>query len=155
MKSLRETVKQYDTELPLDISVLELLLVRNVDVATSTSTYEIEVIADDGNEEEEIQEARDSVEIQEVVEVGHQTDISGSTLPTISERVCKLFPSMGQFEGNIDGIRQDDNGNIYDILFEDGDTEECSQDKYDNNTANACICISNIVFRFIKKFYGG
>ena len=56
------------------------------------------------------------------MEVFHQTDSSVSTSPTISERVCKLFPVMGYFAGNIDGIRQDNDDNIYETLFEDGDT---------------------------------
>ena len=71
-----------------------------------------------------MQEAIDFFEIQEVVEVGHKTDSSVSTSLTISERVCKLFLGMSWFAGNIDGIRQADDGNIYEILFEDGDTEE-------------------------------
>ena len=153
MKSVRQYVQEYDTDLHLAIYILERRLVRNVDVAASTSTYELEVISEDGNDEEKIQKTSNSVELKEVMDIGHLTDSSGSTLPTISERVCKIFPGMGWFGGNIDGIRQDDNGNIYDILFEDGDTEEWLQDEYDNNTANACICIGNIIFRFIKKFY--
>ena len=59
---------------------------------------------------------------------------------------------MGYFAGNIDGIRQDNDDNIYNILFEDGDTEEWIQDKYDKNAVNACIPISNFIFRFIKNF---
>ena len=51
------------------------------------------------------------------MEVGHQTNSSGSTSPTISKRVRKLFPGMGWFGGDIDGIRQDNDGNIYEILF--------------------------------------
>ena len=61
------------------------------------------------------------------MEVGHQTDSSGYTSPTISEQVRKFFPGMGWFSGNIDVIRQDDDGNIYEVLFEDGDTEEWRQ----------------------------
>ena len=101
-----------------------------------------------------MQEAIDFFEIQEVVEVGHKTDISVSTSLTISERVCKLFLGMSWFAGNIDGIRQADDGNIYDILFEDGDTEEWCQDKYNKNDANACITIDDVGFRFIKNFSG-
>ena len=86
---------------------------RNVDVAASTSTDDPVVITEDGNDEEEIQYARDSVEIQEVVEIGHQSDNSGSTSLTISERVRKFFPGMRWFGGNIDVIRKDDDGNIY------------------------------------------
>ena len=59
---------------------------------------------------------------------------------------------MGWFSGNIDGIRKDDDGNIYEILFEDGNTEEWCQDKYDKNAADACIPIVDVGFRFIKKF---
>ena len=62
---------------------------------------------------------------------------------------------MGWFAGNTDGIRQDDDGNIYEILFKDGDTKEWRQDEYDKNTANACIPIGDAGFRFIKKFSGG
>ena len=94
--------------------------VQNVDVAASNSKYELEFITEDVDDEEEMQEASESVEIQEVVEVVHKTNISGSTSPNISGRVRKLFPSMGQFSGKIYGISQDDDGNIYEILFEDG-----------------------------------
>ena len=62
---------------------------------------------------------------------------------------------MGWFAVNIDGISQDNDGNIYEILFEDGNTEEWSQEKYDNNSANSCIPIGDSGFRFIKKFAGG
>ena len=89
------------------------------------------------------------------MEVGHQSDSYGSTSPTIYGQVSKFFPGMGWFGGNIDGIRQDNNGNIYEILFEDGDTEEWRQDEYDKNSKNACIPIGDIKFRFIKKFSGG
>ena len=61
---------------------------------------------------------------------------------------------MGWFAGNIDGIRQEEDGNIYDILFEDGDTEEWRQDKYDKNADDAFILIGDIRFRFMKKFSG-
>ena len=124
MKSVRADVQEYDTELPLAIYVLERRLGRNVDVPASTSTDDPELITEDGDEEEEIQEASDSVEIQEVVEVDHQTNISGSTPPSISEQVRRLFPGMGWFSGNTDGIRQDDDVNIYEILFKDGNTKE-------------------------------
>ena len=67
MKSVRAAVQEYNTELPLDISVLERRLVLNVDFAASTSTDEPEVITEDGNYKEEIQEARESVEIHEIV----------------------------------------------------------------------------------------
>ena len=100
-------------------------------------------------------EASDSVEIQEVVQVGHQTDSSGSTSPTISEQVSKFFPIKGCLSGNIDGIRQDDNGNIYKVLFADDNTEEWRQEKYDKNAAYAHIPISDVGLRFIKKFAGG
>ena len=62
---------------------------------------------------------------------------------------------MGWFRGNIDGIRQNNDGNIYEILFEDGDTEEWHKKEYDKNADDACIPIGNIGFRFIKKFSGG
>ena len=124
MISVKAYVKGYDTELPLNIYVLERRLGLNVDFAASTSTDEPSVITEDGNDKEEIQEAIDSVEIQEFAEFGNQTDSSGSISPTIPKLVRKLFPSMGWFGGNIDGIRQDDDGNIYDVLFEGGDTEE-------------------------------
>ena len=123
MKSVRAAVREYGTEVPLTISVLEHNLGRNVYVATSNSTNKPEVITENGNDKEEIKEASDSVKIKEVVEVGHHTNSSGSTSTTISERFRKLFPGMGWFGGNIHGIRQDDDGNIYDTLFKDGDTE--------------------------------
>ena len=47
----------------------------------------------------------------------HQTNSSGYTSPTISEQVRKFFPSTGWFGGNIGGIRQGNNGNIYDIYL--------------------------------------
>ena len=84
MKSARVAVQDYDTDLPLGISVLERRLGRNVYVAASTSTYEPAVITEDGDDEEEIQEVSNSVGIQEVVGVGQPTDSSGSTSPTIS-----------------------------------------------------------------------
>ena len=62
---------------------------------------------------------------------------------------------MGFFAGNIDGIRQDINVNIYEILFKDGGTEEWCQEKYDNNYSNACIPSGNVEFRFINKFSDG
>ena len=46
---------------------------------------------------------------------------------------------MVWFAGNIYGIRQDDDGNIYEILFKYGDTEEWRQDENYKNTADACI----------------
>ena len=61
---------------------------------------------------------------------------------------------MGCFSGNIYGIMQDNDGNIYDILFEDGDTEEWRQEKYDNNSADECISTGYLGFSFIKKFSG-
>ena len=85
----------------------------------------------------------------------HQTNSSGYTSPTISEQVRKFFPSTGWFGGNIGGIRQGNNGNIYEILFEDGNNEEWHKDEYDNNAANACIPIGNIGFRFMKKLSRG
>ena len=121
-------MQEYDTEPPLAIAILERCLRRNVYVAASTSMDEPAVITEDGYDKEEIQESSDSVEIQKVVEIGHQTNSSESTLPTISERVRKFFPGMGWFGGNIDRIKQDDDVNIYDILFEDGNTEEWRQD---------------------------
>ena len=136
------------------VSVLELRLGRNVYVVASTSMDEPEVISEDGDDKEEIQESSNYVEIQEVVEVVHKTDSSGSTSPTISKIFRKLFPGMGLFAGNIDGIRQNDDGNIYEILLKDGNTEEWRQDKYYNNTADACIPTGNSGFRFIKKFSG-
>ena len=60
---------------------------QNVDVVASTSTDEPAVITEDGNCKEEIQEASDSVEINELVEVGHQTNSSGSTSPNTPRRV--------------------------------------------------------------------
>ena len=134
------------------IDVLEHRLGRNVYVATSNSTDEPAVITEDGNDEEEIQEASDSVIIQGVVEVGHHTDSYGSKSPTIPGQVCKFFPGMGCFGGNIDGIRKDNDDNIYEILFEDGDKEERHQEEYDKNAADACMAIGDIIFRFIKNF---
>ena len=67
MKSVRSAVQEYDIELPLDIAVLELRLEKNVDVAASTSTDETEFITEDVDDKEEIQEASNSFEIQEVV----------------------------------------------------------------------------------------
>ena len=66
----------------MGVSVLERRLGRNLDVAASTSTDEPMVITNDGYYKEEIQETIKYVEIQEV---GHQTDSSRSTSPTISE----------------------------------------------------------------------
>ena len=80
-------------------------------------------ITEDVNDKEEIQEASNSVKMQDFVEVFRQNDSSRYTSPTISKRFCKFFPGMGWFGGNIGGIRQDKDGNIYEILFEDGDTE--------------------------------
>ena len=57
----------------------------NVSVAAINSMYEPQVISEDGYDKEEIQEARDYVEIKEVVEGGHQTDSYWSTSPNISE----------------------------------------------------------------------
>ena len=54
MKSARASVQEYETDLPLDISVLELRLVRNVDVAASTITDEQSVITEDGDDEDKI-----------------------------------------------------------------------------------------------------
>ena len=51
-KSVITAVQDYDTELPLAISVLEHHLVRNVYVAASTSTEEPEVITEDGDDKE-------------------------------------------------------------------------------------------------------
>ena len=95
MKPVREAVQEYDTELPLDILVLEHRLGCNIYVASSTIIDEPTVITEDGNNEEEIQESINSVEIQEVVEVGHHTDSSRSTSSTTSERVRKFFLGMG------------------------------------------------------------
>ena len=60
------------------VNFLERRLGRNVYVADIISTEDPAVIAEDGYDKEEIQEAIDCVEIQEVVEVGHQTNSSGS-----------------------------------------------------------------------------
>ena len=54
MKSARAAVQDYETDLPLDISVLELRLVRNIDVAASTITDEQLVITEDGDDEDKI-----------------------------------------------------------------------------------------------------
>ena len=89
------------------------------------------------------------------MEVGHLTDSFGSTPPTISERGRKLFPGMGWFAGNIDRIRQDDDGNIYEVLFKDGYTEEWRQEEYYKNAADTCIPIGDVGFMFIMKFSGG
>ena len=62
---------------------------------------------------------------------------------------------MGWFGDKIYGIRQDNNCNIYDILFEDDDNEQLRQDEYDKNNTNACIRIGNILFRFMKNVSGG
>ena len=62
---------------------------------------------------------------------------------------------FGWFAGNIYGIRQEGDGNIYYTLFEYGDTEEWRQDKCDNNAADACIPIGDVRFRFTKKFADG
>ena len=67
------------------IAVLGCCLGRSGYVVTSTSTDFSAVITEDGYYEEEIQESRKYIEIQEVVEVGYQTDSSGSTSPTISK----------------------------------------------------------------------
>ena len=48
MKSVVAAVQEYEKEIPLDISVLERHLVCNVDVDASTSTYDPEVITEDG-----------------------------------------------------------------------------------------------------------
>ena len=152
MKSVRAAVREYGTEVPLTISVLEHNLGRNVYVATSNSTDELAVITEDGNDKEEIKEASDSVKIKEVVEVGHHTDSYGSKSPTTTGRVCKLFPGMGCFGNNIDGIGQDNDDNIYEILFKDGDKEERHQDEYDKNDADACMTTGDIRFRIIKNF---
>ena len=130
MKSVRADAQEYEKELPLYISVLDRRLGRNVDVSASNGTDEPDIISEDRNYEEEIQEASDSVEIQEVVEVFHQSDSYRSTSPTISKQVRKLFPGMGWFSDKIDDIRQEDNGNTYEILFKDGGTEEWRQGKY-------------------------
>ena len=130
MKSVGAAVQEYDTDLPWAISVLERRFGRNVDVSASTSTDDPLTITEDRNDEEYIQETSDNVEIQEVVEVGHQNNIFGSTLTTISKRVRKFFPGIGCFGVNIDRIRQDNDGNIYEILFGDGNTEEWRQEKY-------------------------
>ena len=103
---------------------MERCFVRNVDFVASNCMDEQAVITEDGNHKEEIQEASKSVKIQEVVEVGQKTDISGYTSSTISARVHKFFPGMGWFAGNIGGIRQDNDRNIDDILFKDDDTEK-------------------------------
>ena len=52
MKSVRASVQEYDTDIPLAISVLEICLGHNVDVAASNSTYDPEVITEDGDDEE-------------------------------------------------------------------------------------------------------
>ena len=63
-KSARVAVQEYDTELTLVVAVLYICLGCNVDIATSTSTDEPEVITEDGYEEEEIQDAINYVEKQ-------------------------------------------------------------------------------------------
>ena len=50
MKSVRSAIQGYDSELPLDIAVLENRLGHNVDVASSTNTYEPAVITEDGDD---------------------------------------------------------------------------------------------------------
>ena len=57
-------MQEYDTELTLVVAVLYICLGCNVDIATSTSTDEPEVITEDGYEEEEIQDAINYVEKQ-------------------------------------------------------------------------------------------
>ena len=52
VKSVRAGVQDYDIDLPLYIDISERRLLRNVDVAASTSSYEPEVINKDGNDEE-------------------------------------------------------------------------------------------------------
>ena len=54
MKSVRAAVQGHDTEIPLDIAVLEHLLRCNVDAAASTSEDEPAVITEDGDDEEKI-----------------------------------------------------------------------------------------------------
>ena len=54
IKSVREAVQEYCTELPLSIDVLERSLRRNLDVVACTSTDEPSVITEDENDEEEI-----------------------------------------------------------------------------------------------------
>ena len=53
IKSAREYVQEYDTELPLAISVLDRHLGHNVDFSASTSTYEPAVITKDTARSEE------------------------------------------------------------------------------------------------------
>ena len=67
MKSARADVQEYDTELPLLIAVLGRHLVCIVDVAPSTIMDEPTVINEDGDDKEEIQEAINYVEMQEVL----------------------------------------------------------------------------------------
>ena len=45
MKPARASVQEYDTELPLDIAVMEIRMVRSVYVANITITDETVVIA--------------------------------------------------------------------------------------------------------------
>ena len=52
LKSVRASVQEYDTEIPLAIDVLERRLGRNVDVADSNSTDEPAVTTEDVNDEE-------------------------------------------------------------------------------------------------------
>ena len=98
MKSVVADVQEYDTELPLDIAVLKHRLGHNVDVSASTGTDDPAVMTDSVYEEEKIQESINYVEIQEVVEVGHQTDSSRSTSSTISKQVRKSLPGMDGLE---------------------------------------------------------
>ena len=67
MKSARAAVQEYDKQLPLLIAVLGRHLVCIVDVAPSTIMDEPTVINEDGDYKEEIQEAINYVEMQEVL----------------------------------------------------------------------------------------
>ena len=67
----------------------------------------------------------------------------------------EFLPLHGIFPGNVDGNKQEDDGNIYDILFEYVHTEEWCQDKYDNNATNTYTRIGDIILRFINNFAGG
>ena len=97
MKSMRAAVQDYGTDLPLAIAVLEHCLGRNVYVATSNSTNKPEVITENGNDKEEIKEARNSVKYRRLWRLAIIPIVLGLHHQLYLNKFCKIFPGMGIF----------------------------------------------------------
>lgn len=59
--------------------------------------------------------------------------------------IRKLFPRIGWFEGNIIINSKENNCNIYEIKFEDGDDDTCNQEEYNKYQSRQVFQLEKLV----------